>query len=254
MAPNAPLVETLGRLIFDDSPEVSCYAIKSAAKLLKEEHLPAIIRKLSHPLTQEDAISALHKYGRSAISALEKYLIVGGGDATSRRAVVEVLARIGTPEVVGILTRELEREAGELDTAVIDALDRIRSVKADIRFPEREVERKTLLLIQKYCRTFVDLQELETGDKGAERRRRMERNLETLFADIFRLLGLSYPHEDILKAWQNLKSESRNSVAYAVELLDNTLKKEMKEVILPLVEDLTPPERLRRIQKILATF
>ena len=254
MAPNAPLVETLGRLIFDDSPEVSCYAIKSAAKLLKEEHLPAIIRKLSHPLTQEDAISALHKYGRSAISALEKYLIVGGGDATSRRAVVEVLARIGTPEVVGILTRELEREAGELDTAVIDALDRIRSVKADIRFPEREVERKTLLLIQKYCRTFVDLQELETGDKGAERRRRMERNLETLFADIFRLLGLSYPHEDILKAWQNIKSESRNSVAYAVELLDNTLKKEMKEVILPLVEDMTPQERLRRIQKILATF
>jgi ATP/ADP translocase len=254
MAPNAPLVEKLDKLISDDSPEVSCYAIKSAARLLKEEHLPAIIRKLGHPSIQEDAINALHKYGRSAVSALGKYLTAGGRDATSKRAAVEVLARIGTPEVVPILMRELERGSEELDTAVIDALDRVRSARVDIRLSEREVERKTLSLIQKYCRTFVDLQEIEAGEKSAERRRLLERNLETLLADIFKLMGLSYPHEDIRKAWQNLKSESRNSVAYAVELLDNTLKKEMKEVILPLVEDLTPPERLRRFQKILSDF
>jgi HEAT repeat protein len=252
MPPNARLVEKLDKLISDDSPEVSCYAIKSAARLLREEHLPAIFRKLGHPSVQEDAISALHKYGRSAIGALGEYLTVGGRDAASKRAAVEVLARIGLPEVVPILMRELERESGELDTAVIDALDRIRSARTDIRLPEREVERKTLSLIQKYCRTYIDLQELEAGDRSAERKRLLKRDLEALLADIFKLLGLSYPQEDIRKAWQNLKTESRNSVAYAVELLDNTLKNEMKDVILPLVEDLTPLERLRRIHKILS--
>jgi len=39
-----------------------------------------------------------------------------------------------------------------------------------------------------------------------------------------------------------------------VELLDNTLKKELKDVILPLVEDMTPAERVQRMQKILRTF
>ncbi|MDH4271265.1 MAG: hypothetical protein OEW18_04740, partial [Candidatus Aminicenantes bacterium] len=146
------------------------------------------------------------------------------------------------------------RGAGELDTAIIGALDRLRSFNAEVRLPERNVERKTLALVQEYCRTFVDLHDLETGDESAERRREMERNLETLFADIFKLLGLAYPHEDISKAWQNLKSGSRNSIAYAVELLDNTLKKEMKDVILPLVEDLTLPERVQRFQKILRSF
>ncbi len=141
-----------------------------------------------------------------------------------------------------------------MDAAIIDALDRLRSLKAEVRLPERDVERKTLALVQEYCRTFLELQGLETGDQSAEQRRQMERTLEALFADIFKLLGLAYPHEDISQAWQNLKSGSGNSIAYAVELLDNTLKKEMKDVILPLVEEMTPSERVQRLQKILRTF
>ncbi len=251
MSPDAPLVEKLGKLISDDSPDVSGYAIKSAARLLKNEHIPAIIQKLGNPLTREDAISALHRYGRSTLRPLEKYLADKNRDLASRSAAVEVMARIGTPEAVGILTKELEQEDGELDTAVIDALDRIRSEKADVRFPAQLVQKKIYSLIQKYGRAFVELQGLGAGDKTAERSRRLERSLETSLENIFKLLGLSYPHEDIHKAWQNLQTGSRNSVAFAIELLDNTLKKEMKDLILPFIEDMSPSERLRRIQKII---
>jgi len=254
MAPDAPLVAKLRSLIADDSPEVACYAIKSAARLLKEEHLPAIIHRLGHPSIREDAMTALQKYGPAAVGALEKSLAAGSGDTASRRAVVGVLARIGTPEAVGILIAELGREAGALDAAIIDALDRLRSLQGEVRLPERDIERKTLALVQEYCRTFLDLQGPEAGDWSVERRHQMERTLETELADIFKLLGLAYPHEDISNAWQNLKSGSRTSVAYAVELLDNTLKKELKDVILPLVEDMTPAERVQRLQKILRTF
>ena len=254
MGPDAPLAAKLGPLIADDSPEVACYAIKSAARLLKEEHLPAIIHRLGHPSIREDAMTALQKYGPSAVGALERSLAAGSGDTASRRAMVDVLARIGSPEAVGILITELGRGAGTLDAAIIDALDRLRSLQGEIRLPERDIERKTLALVQEYCRTFLDLQGPEAGDWSVERRHQMERTLETELADIFKLLGLAYPHEDISKAWQNLKSGSRTSVAYAVELLDNTLKKELKDVILPLVEDMTPAERVQRMQKILRTF
>jgi AAA family ATP:ADP antiporter len=251
MPPDAPLVENLGKLISDDSPDVSGYAIKSAARLLKVEHIPAIIQKLGNPLTREDAISALHKYGRPAINALEKYLTDKNRDLASRTAAVEVLARIGSQEAAGILAKELEQEDRDLDSSVIDALDRIRSEKAGVRFPAQHVQRKIYSLIQAYCREFLDLQQLGPGDKNAERRRQLERHLEISLADIFKLLGLSYPHEDILKAWQNLQTQSRNSVAFAIELLDNTLKKEMKDLILPLVEDMPPSERLKKFKKIL---
>jgi hypothetical protein len=70
-------------------------------------------------------------------------------------------------------------------------------------------------------------------------------------ADIFKLLGLIYPQEEIRKAYQNIETGTRNSIAYAVELLDNTLKKDMRDVIIPLVEDSSPSERQRAFQKIL---
>lgn len=254
MDQNAPLVDKLSELINDDSPEVSCYAIKSAARLQKEGHIPAIIHKLDNSLTKEDAINALQSYGHAAMSTLEECLSDNSKSLELRKAVVEVLARIGTQETVRALMEELDQGTEELDMEIIDALDRIHSEKADTHFPAQVANKKAFSLIAKYCQTFIDLQGLEPVDINARRRQQLERNSGIYFADIFKLLGLYYPHEDIVKAYQNLKTGTRDSVAYAIELLDNTLKKNVKDIILPLIEDLSPLERLRKFQKILRGY
>jgi hypothetical protein len=78
----------------------------------------------------------------------------------------------------------------------------------------------------------------------------LERELETVFSDIFKLLGLQYPQDEIRKAYQNIKSGSRNAIAYAIELLDNTLKRDMRDIIIPLLEDLPPAERKQALEKV----
>ncbi len=251
MSPDAPLADKLEALINDSSPDVSCYALKSAARLKREKDIPAIIRKLGPPPTREDAISALHKYDLSALPALEESLHDARLELPLRRAVVEVLARLGTQEAADVLAEDLGPGAGELDLEIVDALDRIRSEKADVRFPVRVVKRKMFSLVQKYCRTFLDLQSLPPDQENEPVRREQELDLEVTFTDIFKLLGLYYPHGDIHKAYQNIKAGTRHSVAYAVELLDNTLKKDEREIILSLVEDLPPAEKRRRFEKIL---
>jgi len=251
MKPDAPLVEKLEVLISDSSPEVSSYAIRSAARLKKVEHIPAIIHKLSHPKTHEDAVSALKAYGHLAMSNLEEYLCNSEKDIGLRKAVVEVLAGIGSQEGVKVLLRELDRKTEELEIEIIDALDRIRSEKADIHFPAKLAKKVTLSVIKKYCQTFIDLQNFVPNKKNEELKHRMGRNLETHFMNIFNLLGLYYPHEDIVKVYQNLKAGTKDSISDATELLDITLKKKMKNIILPLIEDLPPSDRQRKFQKIL---
>jgi hypothetical protein len=251
MDPDAPLVKKLDVLISDDSPEVSCLAIRSAARIKKVEHIPAIIHMLGNPKTHEEAVSALKAYGHSALSTLEEYLCDNKNDVRFRKAVVKVLASVVSQKEVRILLRELDRKTEELDREIIDALDRMRSERADINFSAKLVKKATLSIIKKYCQTFIDLQNLEPHKKNKELKHRMERNLETYFMDIFKLLGLYYPHDDIQKAFQNLKTGTKETIAYAIELLDITLKKDMKEVILPLIEDLDPSEKQRRFQKIL---
>ena len=251
MSPDAPMTDRLEALIDDHSPDVSSYALKSAARLKKENYIPAILRKLINPSTREDAISALHKYGQSAMPALEENLKDSRQNLNLRKAVVETLARLGTREATFALAEELDQGGGELDPEIIDALDRIRTEKGDVQLLARVGKRKTFSLVQKYCRAFLDLQDLGPGEDNEAARRRLERDLETHFSDIFKLLGLFYPQEEIRKAYQNIETGTRNSIAYAIELLDNTLKRDVRDVIIPLVEDSSPSERQRAFQKIL---
>lgn len=251
MDPNAALVERLEGLIYDDSPEVSRYAIASAAKLRRDEHIPAIIHKLGNPLTCEDAISALKKYGQVALNTLKEYLEDGKKDLDLRRAVVVVLARMGTHLAADILIGELGGKSDELDTEIIDALDRIRAEKSEIHIPERIAKRKTFDVIKKYCQIFIEIQEVKFAKKDADIRNELQKNLDEHFMNIFKLLGLYYPREDIVKAYQNFTTGSKDSVAFAIELLDNTLKKDVRGVVLILVEDISPVARKRKFLQIL---
>ena len=251
MDADAPLVEKLEYLIQDPSPEVAGYAIQSAAKLKKPEHIPALMHRLTNPLIREEAASALYKYGHEAVGAMNAYLGDHQKNIELRRALVGILASMGTQEAVNVLLRDLDRKASDLDSEIIDALDRIRSEKADIHISSNISKRETLSLAKNYWLTFLELQDLTPDKKNEELRSRMQNQLTANFRDIFKLLGLYYPYEDIAKAYQNIERGTRNSVAYAIELLDNTLKKDLRDVILPLIEDLSPPERVRRFQQVL---
>ena len=254
MAPDAPLVDRLEALIYDASPEVARYAIESAAKLKKPDHLQALIHRLSSPLTREDAISALLKYGNEAVGAMNAYLGDHHKDIDLRKALVAALARMGTQEATNVLMRDLDRKASDLDTEIIDALDRIRSEKPEIHISPNITKRETLSLIKRYCKTFLELQELKAGKKDVELRDRLQKQLNTHFMDIFKLLGLFYPHEDITKAYQNIARGTKDSTAYAIEMLDNILSKDLRDVLLRLIEDLSPQERERRFHQILRSF
>jgi len=251
MDPESPIVHKLGALINDKSVEVSRYAIQSAARLKREEHLPAIIRGLSNPLIHEEAVAALNKYSHSALSILEEYLIDASQTTETRKNVITVLAQIGTQDSVRILLDELENETEELHADIVDALDRIHAERTDIRFPPKLVRRKIFEVIKKYCLVYIDLVNLGSDEKDRQQGLQLQKRLTVDFSNIFKLLGLYYPREDVLKAYQNIQTGTKNSMAYAIELLDNILNKEMKSVILPLVEEMPPMERQREFQRIL---
>jgi len=251
MGPDSLLAGYLTRLIGDEDPGVSAYALKSAARLKKEEYIPVIIRKLGISVNLEDAVEALRGYGDAAVGALERSLLDRSGEFVVRRAAVEVLGRIGTRLAVRSLTEELEYGRGELDRRIIDVLDRLRSDNTDMPISEAVAKRKTCALVRKFCRDFLDLQREGAGSERTGGRQDLARSLEATFADIFKLLGLYYPQGDIRRAYQNIRTGTRHSVAHAVEWLDNALAKDLHDVILPLVDDLTVQEKTARFKKIL---
>ncbi len=63
---------------------------------------------------------------------------------------------------------------------------------------------------------------------------------------IFRLLGLLYPHLDVHSAYVGLQSKSVSVHDNALEFLDNVLKPQLREMLVPLLDGkVTVHERAR---------
>lgn len=217
MDPRTPLAASLDDLIKDESPAVSRYAMEAAAKFKAREYVPLLIRKLTDPSTREDARAALEKYGSKIIGMLGDYLEDPAEPPAVREAVTSVLAGIGTPDVAEFLLQALAGGREELQSDLIDALDKIRSRTPNLPV---SVEAVRMLIVKEVVHY--------THEKKP-----------SAVINIFKLLGLVYSHEDIFRAYQNIQVRTKDSVAYALELLDYTLDKEMRDLIFPVLEDFT---------------
>jgi len=254
MESNSPIVQKLEELLHDESPDVRRYAMESAVKLKKKKHISALIQNLRNPLTREDACNALEKQGPEVVPTLGDYLTDFGEEIELRKTLASVLARIGSQEAVNILLMGLAEDKGDINNELIDALDRIRSEKPDCLFLEKTVKVNIIIEIKKYYRILIEHHDLKSKGKEKKMGKSLEKNLADSLMNIFILLGLIYTHEDMVKAYQNIKTGTKDSVAYAIELLDNSLKKDMKDIILAIIEDLSLEDRVKRFQNLLKTL
>ena len=251
----SPMSDKLEELLNDDSVEVSRYAMASAAKLQKREYVPALIEKLENPMTRVDARSALEKYGPKITGTLADYLGDLEIDIELRKEVVTSLARIGNQEAADFLLLELEERRENMESELIDAMDRIRSARTDIYFQERTVKNKISEQVKEYYKDLIEAYERHSKEsQDVSARFKIPNHIITRLSNIFKLLGLIYSHEDIMKSYQNIRTGTKDSVAYAVELLDNLLQKEIKDAIFPIIEDLSIMERVKRCRILLKNF
>ncbi len=252
--PESPLLESLPVLLEDDSSEVRRYAIESAGRIKKDEYIPALVRLLADPMSKGDAGAALEKYGAKITGTLANYLNDGEENIQVRKEVASILGRLGNQESVEYLLRELAEDKGELDTELIDALDKIRSEQPGLLFSKEIIKKKVRKEIRGHYRQFIEFADAESREGESYHCEEMSKKLSQSIMTIFKLLGLIYPHEDIVKAYQNIQVATKNSVAYAVELLDNTLEKEIRDTILPMVEGLTKEEKLKACRTLQKNF
>ena len=254
MESHSPLAQKLEELLEDESPEVSKYAIESAARLKRREYVPTLIHKLHSPLTREDACAALEKYGERIVGTLSDYLGDPEEEVGLRKEVASVLARIPIQDSADFLAWELAEDDEDMDPELIDALDRIRSGKPDIQVQKEIIKTKIFKEIKKYCQILIKFYDAESKVKKPKISEKLSENLTASMMNIFKLLGLIYSHEDIFRAYQNIRTATKDSIDYAVELLDNILPKDIRDVVFPLIEDLPLEERVKRCRTLLKAF
>jgi AAA family ATP:ADP antiporter len=242
MAANEPTLGALGRLLQDPSPEVVLYALESAGVHRSPEHIALIVPHLANPMLRAEAQTALAAFGPGIEGVLLPLLRDLGEPLEVRRAVPEVLARVGTQRAADGLFDELSRHDDNIEQALVDALDKIRTDRPQVRFRPKAVRAEVLRLL----RTAAE-GSLEPSDHPAAAKAVLDIRIKR----VFDLLTLMYPREDIIKDYQNLLQGTARAVAFSLEHLDTILDREIKVLLIPLLDDLPAAERKARIRRAL---
>jgi len=251
ISPQASVIKELKRLLRDPSAEVIRYAAESAGRLKRREFVPLLIDHLIHPAIREAAAQALRSYGDSIVGTLKDYLSDPQEDIRIRQAIPDLLAKTGSQRAADILTMELAKETSEMEGELIEALHRLMSNSPGIRFSSETVHLKIVSLIKKCYFLVLQIHDVRADRKKEVLRRDLENSLNRTMKQIFELLGLVYPQEDIVRAYQNILVGTKKALDYSVELLDNILKRELKELLIPLIEDTTLEEKARISRKMI---
>lgn len=248
------LIQNLSMLMRDESPEVVSYALESAGKLKRRELVPFIISQLSNPYLEGVAHKVLVNYGNKILGTLKDYMGDSEEDIKLRKAIPGILARSGLQRAADLLAAELQKEQKDIEPEIIAALYKMRSKNLLLQFPERIILPAIIEKIKECHLIISEIHTLLSDKKKKFMAKNLENNLSRTLKYIFDLLSLVYPRDDIIKAYQNICAGTKKSIDYSIELLDNLVKKDIMEGLIPLIEDIPLEDKVRKSKKLLRSL
>lgn len=237
----------LMELLRDVDMKVRLYAVHACRKIIKPETWAILIDLLNSPVYANAAAAALIQAGDAALPTLEAAFHKSGQEAEVMRRIAEIYGRIGTEKSLELLWNKINFPDAEIVEQVLYAFS-----YNNIRVPAERA-------------TFINhIIEIEIGDAAwdmaalleisKERhtyylRKSLEDEINYNFEGIFTLLSLVYDPQSVQLVKQNLESESSEAHVFAVELLNVFLADDLKPKLFPLLEDLSPEEKIERLQE-----
>lgn len=249
MHPSSHTVDHLKEFLRDESVDVLKYAIESAAKVKERELAPYIIAHLRNPALQRTASEALARFGVGITGMLNDYLADSEEDPEIRRTIPDILAHIGEQKSADVLTHELANEEHDSRSEIVRALYKIRLRDSSIYFPSTVIHREISNQIKKCCLLIIELSDVMADQKKAPLVTDVNKALARSLRQIFELLSLIYVPSDVMNAYQNICEGTKKNIDYSIELLDNMVKKDLMELLIPLIDDIPFEMKLKKCKK-----
>lgn len=233
--------EALYRLLNDRDPMVVAEAIRSAGLIRNREYLPPVIRHLTNPHLRGAAVAALSAFGPRIIGTLGDILEDESAPVNMRKNIPRVLREIPSQRSVDVLMRALEIRDLTVRTGVLKALNKMREAHPglDYRCPGliAYVHQEARGYFEFHSR-LAPLRERQSPPPAADLlARTLKDRLTTTLERLFRLLGLKYPPRQIYAAYLAVHRRQGEEFTAALDFLDNILERDVKRVMLPLLDE-----------------
>lgn len=234
-------------LLRDINPKVKYEAIVTARRVKKPETWPVLIDLLDSIVFSHSAAAALTEAGDLVLPVLDAAFYRSGQSPQVMYKIIQIIGRIGGAKARELLWKKID-------------------------YPDKKIV-KQILLIYRYMnyqvnedqtKKIVNLLEMEIGkciwnlaalleipkeDSAYDYlREAVKEEIAGNFDHIYMLLSLIYDQQSVQLVRENIDSGTNEGIAFALELLDIFISKELKPKLFPLLDDISVEQKLKQLQ------
>ncbi len=228
-------------LLNDPDATVAAAAFSSAAALGNREYVPAIVHYLADARLRGAAIEALAAYGSKIVGTLADLMNDGSVRLAIRRQIPRVLRLIPDQRSVAALIAFAADANLALRGSVLRALSRLRENAPDLDYGGISVSTQVMNEARYYFQMNAALVAFREHSKPHTPAgllvSTLEQRLKASLDRLFRILGLRYPPRQVYAAYLALNRGAHADSAAALEFLDNVLDRDLKRIVIPLLDD-----------------
>lgn len=228
----------------DDDKIIKTAAINLAGKTKS----PVVLSKLVHLINNDEYYhicgEALLESGDKVLNDLEAFFKLKAQPKVLLR-IIEILAKIGSSRAKSILLSHIDYPDRKVQQEIISAL----------YFCKFQVEAKELPIIRDKIESVVDnilwiytcILDVETERNTLKLLQAIDIERELNFELLFKLLSFIYEPRIINLIRKNIIG--KNTI-FALEIIDNFISQEEKQLIIPLFDDISASQKLKKLNSL----
>lgn len=236
----------LMELLSDSEPKVRKTAIKTSVKKYNPEIINLLIENLNNPMFSNQATNALELIGVDTLPALESAFYRSGQNTQVMLKIIQVMGRIGGQRVKELLWNKIDYPNKVVVSQVLLSLGEC-GFKAGISQSTR-IRYAIEADIGDIRWNLSAIQEISDEAFAAKIKESLRWEIQNDIEHIYMLLAMIYDTRSIQLVKENIESGTADGITYAVELLDVFLSDQLKQRVIPILDDLSDVERINRLE------
>ncbi len=230
----------------DFEPDVKQASIKALARTAFSENSHTLVGFLNSSTFYSYAFEALVRIGNDACDHLDQLFLAPDSDNKLLARIVKIYGKIGSQKTIELLLNKIENQnkfiAGQAIIALREA--RFQASLGNINRILNATVRNCNIMSWNYM-VYASLQNNKKYQLLANA---MHSEIEDNYNLLYHLLSLAYNSNSISNIRKLIDSGSDTDISYAMELLDQIVIDDVKQVLFPLLENLSAKNRIRKLQ------
>jgi ATP:ADP antiporter, AAA family len=239
-------ISLLVELLQDNNQAVRLTAIQTASNKYNYEVISTLIDSLSSSYFSNQASNALLLIGSEALPVLDSAFYRSSQSTHVMVKILQIIGRIGGAKAKEFLWNKIDFPDKVIATQVLISLGEC-GFKAGISQISR-IKFSIESDIGDIAWNLAAIPEVNEEQLGRHIKQALAEEVHNDIEHMYTLLAMLYDARSIQLVKENIESGTAEGVTYAIELLDVFLSEQLKQKIIPVLDDATDLEKARKLE------